>query len=380
MEIQPDNLNEINEIETKEYIVPKAHVPVLQKSFSIVKNNLSDVLDIPVDGDANAANKWWQQQNSEDQLALREALAALGSPTLMTNIAIMRGNEALIETTMAQSSIMPNDPCFLIGEDESGQNLRVRRLPNTDAMSATILSYLHAWMEPGIADFNFTVQIDDFVTLLGVLDFYRRQYYQSLMEHTPISYQMETENIYKEIEDALTYEDPRWLLPFAAGALPKIPPQDAEKLNYSLYDLGKAGIIEITSDYKTVTLADPSELLANDMTNKLSQIRLITLGFTKDGRPASQTNLLIRGESIVWFVDIGGEEGNTATVAAVDLEKASEILKEVFTPVGQPAAIPAKAAPVKQNVPMCPKCGKPATWIDAYKRWYCYSCQEYLEV
>ncbi len=27
----------------------------------------------------------------------------------------------------------------------------------------------------------------------------------------------------------------------------------------------------------------------------------------------------------------------------------------------------------------CPKCGKPATWIEEYKRWYCYNCQEYLE-
>ena len=26
----------------------------------------------------------------------------------------------------------------------------------------------------------------------------------------------------------------------------------------------------------------------------------------------------------------------------------------------------------------CPKCGGIATWIDEYKRWYCYNCKEYL--
>ncbi len=26
----------------------------------------------------------------------------------------------------------------------------------------------------------------------------------------------------------------------------------------------------------------------------------------------------------------------------------------------------------------CPKCGKPATWIEQYQRWYCYECEEYL--
>ena len=35
--------------------------------------------------------------------------------------------------------------------------------------------------------------------------------------------------------------------------------------------------------------------------------------------------------------------------------------------------------PLQEGTPLCPKCGKPATWIEAYKRWYCYSCQEYLE-
>jgi len=28
--------------------------------------------------------------------------------------------------------------------------------------------------------------------------------------------------------------------------------------------------------------------------------------------------------------------------------------------------------------PTCPTCGKPATWIPQYKRWYCYNCRKYL--
>lgn len=27
---------------------------------------------------------------------------------------------------------------------------------------------------------------------------------------------------------------------------------------------------------------------------------------------------------------------------------------------------------------ICPYCGKPATWIPQYQRWYCYNCQRYL--
>lgn len=30
-----------------------------------------------------------------------------------------------------------------------------------------------------------------------------------------------------------------------------------------------------------------------------------------------------------------------------------------------------------QNVPACPNCGQPLTWIEQYQRWYCYNCQRY---
>ena len=38
-----------------------------------------------------------------------------------------------------------------------------------------------------------------------------------------------------------------------------------------------------------------------------------------------------------------------------------------------------KEKPLNESTPLCPNCGKPATWIEAYKRWYCYSCQGYME-
>lgn len=35
-------------------------------------------------------------------------------------------------------------------------------------------------------------------------------------------------------------------------------------------------------------------------------------------------------------------------------------------------------SPVVKQIITCPKCGGPLTYIEQYKRWYCYSCQEYL--
>ena len=37
-----------------------------------------------------------------------------------------------------------------------------------------------------------------------------------------------------------------------------------------------------------------------------------------------------------------------------------------------------KVGSSESKTPLCPKCGKPATWIEQYQRWYCYECKEYI--
>jgi hypothetical protein len=46
-------------------------------------------------------------------------------------------------------------------------------------------------------------------------------------------------------------------------------------------------------------------------------------------------------------------------------------------PMAPVAPMPA-AAPVAPAAPVCPRCGRPATWIPQYSRWYCGTDQQYL--
>lgn len=32
----------------------------------------------------------------------------------------------------------------------------------------------------------------------------------------------------------------------------------------------------------------------------------------------------------------------------------------------------------REEKPACPTCGKPLTYIEQYKRWYCYNCSKYV--
>lgn len=43
-----------------------------------------------------------------------------------------------------------------------------------------------------------------------------------------------------------------------------------------------------------------------------------------------------------------------------------------------PVAPTPPAAAAAPQLTMCPRCGRPATWIPQYSRWYCYNDQQYL--
>ena len=59
---------------------------------------------------------------------------------------------------------------------------------------------------------------------------------------------------------------------------------------------------------------------------------------------------------------------------AVVLEPASPEVPPLPTPAPTAAAPPKPA----EKARVCPWCGRPATWIEQYKRWYCYHCGRYL--
>jgi sporulation protein YlmC with PRC-barrel domain len=75
------------------------------------------------------------------------------------------------------------------------------------------------------------------------------------------------------------------------------------------------------------------------------------------------------------------EWGDVKTVGDIILlSKKVEIPQPAVTAAPAVQQAPAAAAPVTAQpaVPICPKCGKPGTWIPQYKRYYCYNCKQYL--
>jgi hypothetical protein len=273
-------------------------------------------------------------------------------------------------------------------------------------MAATLLVYLDAGLEAGVADIKFEVKTNEFLVLLAILDLQRRSMMQAKMEHEEITFDLKLADVQKSLSDGLQYSDPRWLLPFVVPLMANKPNLDWNGIWQAAVGLSQQGIIKISQDKTTITIDQPGLLMATEMDRRISSLRIASFGYDQQNRAGSSTTLLIRGESLIWFMDL---EASSVVVAAIDLDKAGELLKEMFKPtaapqVAQPAKVaapkmaqkqaapkaapqqpspprgapPKSAAPAGPNARFCPDCGQPATWIEQYKRWYCYKCKKYL--
>ncbi|MGQ9513942.1 MAG: PRC-barrel domain-containing protein [Thermoproteota archaeon] len=89
--------------------------------------------------------------------------------------------------------------------------------------------------------------------------------------------------------------------------------------------------------------------------------------------PGQQNITLITKTKYGTVVDIPwGDVGQVGDI--VILSKAVKIEVPTTPVVTQPTTA-APTTPVPVN---CPKCGKPATYIQQYQRYYCYTCKKYI--
>ena len=376
------NQEPMNQLEAKEYVIPRYAVDHLLESFQIVRTELSELLNIPDTNRAEwseYAEKWWNSQTEEDQSVLRKIITAMGSPVLVTNLTVMHGNEGLVATRAVFTSTRLEDPAFMIGVDDEGNNYNVTYLDSGSDIAATMIMYLDADADFGETRFKVTLTLVELIAYMGLMDLYRRSHYISMLEHSADRFRVGYEEIWKSAEDGMKYPDLRWALPFV---LPQLindtqPPTQAD-VNTAVQSLAQKGILEWKPEDEAFTLTAPGLFCAKTLLNVYNKVNITSMGFDEAGRKARKGAVFIRTDPILWVVLL--DEGN-AVFSSISLDPAVELVKEILSPTPVPAKEGAEkpvttgAAP---QVPMCPKCGKPATWVEAYKRWYCYTCQEYL--
>jgi hypothetical protein len=366
--------------EVKSYKVPMIAVDPLMEKLGIIRNDLFEVIDIPDDADTtNYTDNWWKGLDGDKQREVRELLQAVASPQQLTRIKSLRNDDFLMSTIFVQDSSSPDDPGYLIGETEERRYLEAQKLLEADVMNSTLLLYLDAGFEAGEIELQFTVPAESFPVFMALLDLYRRSYMISVLEHSEKPTSLKVQDVLNALNDGIETPDLRWNVPFIRPILAEPIKSDLETVRNGLYYLATLDLIEVTDDYSEITLNEPMELIVEEFVTKHTSVALQSLSFY-NGQPVSSSTAFIRTTNFVWFIDITGGDDDSVLFAATTLEKAGELLAEIFTPTGLAPMVVPEGAASSGDTPMCPKCGKPATWVEAYKRWYCYTCQEYLDV
>jgi hypothetical protein len=135
-----------------------------------------------------------------------------------------------------------------------------------------------------------------------------------------------------------------------------------------------------------------SEFHAEDAAERLSTVPDIFNAYVSYLRIGTHNNIGYKGYTINDMIQTYGLApigGYLMLVeVALNTEKAKEYLERIleeghekaeYNPDGSVKTLThTKVGASDSSPPVCPKCGKPATWIEQYKRWYCYECKEYL--
>lgn len=131
---------------------------------------------------------------------------------------------------------------------------------------------------------------------------------------------------------------------------------------------------------------------AADAIERMSQAPDVFNGFVAFLRTGNHQNLNYNGYDIGDLMMNYGLSpvGSYLMLAliAVDPARAQGYLDELredimetveYNPDGSIKKITFRTAGIASSeAPTCPKCGKKATWVEQYKRWYCYDCKDYL--
>lgn len=365
-------------IEAKKYVIPRFAVDHLLESFQIVRTELSELLDIPDTNQADwsqYAEQWWGNQSDEDQYVLRKIITAMGSPVLVSNIAVAH-EYGLLNTRAVFTSTRLEDPAFMIGMDEEQENYHVSYVDSGNDVLATMIMYLDAGADFGATDFTVKLSLHELIAFFGVLDLYRRSTYIALLEHAREEFSMGYDDVWKSVDDGMQFADIRWTLPFILPQLiHKVQPPTQNDINTAVQNLAQKGIIEWNQEAEAFKLTDPGLFAALSMMKVINKMDITSMGFNEAGMRAKKGAVFIRTDPILWTVIL--DEGE-AMFTSIKLDPAVDLVRDILSPTMVPAK-EGESAEATADGPMCPKCGKPATWIEAYKRWYCYTCQEYLD-
>jgi hypothetical protein len=272
-------------------------------------------------------------------------VAALAAPALVADVRVFQGRDSLIRTWAVTGA---SGPLVLAALAEDGRTLRLERLATRDEYVDTLVAWLIAAGEPARPELRVELAQAEFAALLALVDLRSRATFTSYITHRPVEQAFAQEFVLKAFTEAVTVNDPRWLLSFAKPLLDDVATQpDAAAVGRALGGLSTRGLIERAgTDWKFTV---PGEFLAESLHRRAVTIGVDTAAADAAGQLGTHAGLIVRSDEPLWFADIPG--GANVTLCGISAQTARDVLDMFVTPVG-PAPIAKPPAPVPPPQPV----------------------------
>ena len=360
------------EVQIGTVAIPAPYVAPLIRTLGLVKSALFPVLGFPDGGptEETAAARWWGTQAPADQQRNRPVLAACASPALVFDARVLAGENRMVTLRGIADSLRDGDPVVLQGSGADPTVADFRIVPNRPILAATLTEYLVPSLPVGELKFTLTLSRQDLFCLAGMADLFRRARFLALLDHGTVPDDMGASDVAAYVGQASRAPDPRWILPLLLSAFsPDDIRLDDASARSSLDRLVRTGVLAAGSAAGRYRFSEAGSVLADSLSEPLSLLLLDTGGATTDGSIARSICLFARSNPLLWFMDTGTPDGDTALVTACSEQQARDLVTELIRPVAVPvpararpaaapkaAPAPAPAAPAKK---FCRNCGEP---------------------
>jgi hypothetical protein len=247
-----------------------------------------------------------------------------------------------------------------------------------------MLNYLELERLVWVPEMRFTISLAEFTVLLAMTDLHARRHHASMIVHEGVPNSFERNELVQGWQNAFEFPDPRYLLPFVAHMLDDRSRQLPLAAVPALADeLAKRGFL--TRQANGWQWTDPGLFLAEALRRRTCAVAIDVAAAAPGGGLGTQGALWVRADQPLFFFNID-RIAATVTCIGADQDLARQIMTEIFTPQGLPAASAAVPAPPPQAVPMpppppsrgaafCVNCGAPRS----PNAGFCHGCGARLQ-
>ncbi|AGF51647.1 sll0243 [Synechocystis sp. PCC 6803] len=318
-------------------LIPRKSINLLISHFRLPLSILGKVFvetEENINQDDTSVDQWINSSSPLDQEIINW-ISFLANPLLLADIRIYYHQISQLRTWALTGKIEDDAPWLFIAPVNDGQDYKIQPVEGRDVL----VNSLFAYIEPGSpiweTDVSFQCTLTEFSVLVALVDIYSRIQYASLILHQPVPLSISIEDLLQAYDNVTEYEDQRYLF----WSIIHFLPQELQTIDQSTFlntikRLTQRQLIE--SDGDKIAWTESGLFLISSLHRRLCILAIDLLGYNETNLLGRQGALLIRAENSLWFFDIDPSPNGLVSVVSISLDKAYELLDEIFTPVGKP--------------------------------------------